>query len=306
MAIMWEAIQDFAKKHNIIVGACHAAPLDKARLMASPFVPFVSKDIEKRTNPAVILPGVQSVIVIGVGQRAEEHCSSNAFIPAGQLSSLGVEDDYHIRVKGLLRKLLDEIKDCLRANFKYKILVDSPSLDERALAHRAGLGFCGKNGLIISPEFGSRFNIGCLLTNIPLVDIIGRVDIRQGISAQDCIPGCSLCIGACPSGALKQNSTLDATRCISYLTQKDELSDQESVLIGNQLYGCDICQDICPFNASRPTAYINPVDWLNMDDETFTKLYGHTAMLWRGVKILKRNAKAVEDNIANVSQSRLL
>jgi len=201
------------------------------------------------------------------------------------LSSLGVNDDYHIRVKGLLRELVKESKT--QGDFKYKILVDSPGLDERALAHRAGLGFFGRNGLIISQKFGSRFNIGCLLTDIKLPE-----DHPPVSPAFHCPPDCDLCIKACPTGALGSGNLL-AHRCISYLTQKDKLSPEEEKLLGNQLYGCDICQDICPFNAHMPKQAIcvNPQEWLAMSDEDFQKDYGHTAMLWRGAEILRRNAR---------------
>ena len=150
-----EILSAFAEKHNIIAGACHAAPIDLERLTQSLFVPFVSRNMKKRTNPAETLPDVQSIIVIGVGE--EQPGKAN-------LSALGTNPDYHIRVKNFLRMLAAEI----HGDFAYKILVDSPGLDERTLAERAGLGFFGRHGLIISQKFGSRFNIGCMLTNLLL------------------------------------------------------------------------------------------------------------------------------------------
>jgi hypothetical protein len=162
-----EIVKDFAKKNNILAGVCHAAPLEfsDAAQTVNPFVPFVSADVEKRINPAASLRGVKSIVVIGVG------CGMEASPPnrddarfTCEVSSLGVCDDYHVRVKKILRELIRELKAF--GDFKYKILVDSPALDERALAQRAGIGFLGRNGLIISNEFGSRFNIGCLLTDI--------------------------------------------------------------------------------------------------------------------------------------------
>jgi len=273
----------FAREHGIIAGICDATPLNPSRLLKNPAIPFVSQNIIKRTDPSAGLKGVKSVCAIGVGQAVSCEPQQEG---AAQLSSLGVDDDYHIRVKLLLRKLVDELKK--HGDFRRKILVDSPALDERAFAHRCGIGFFGRNGLLISAEFGTRFNIGLLLTDIPVEDVtVPR--------PQACLPGCRLCIDACPGGAL-QTDGLNAARCISYLTQKDELTDDEKSLMGRQLYGCDICQDICPLNAAHSGYYVNPEDLLEMDDAALAEKYGHTAMLWRGAKVLRRNAEVVINN----------
>ncbi|MCL2386531.1 MAG: DUF1730 domain-containing protein [Defluviitaleaceae bacterium] len=305
-----EILNSFAKKHNIIVGACHSAPLDTARLLASPFVPFVSGDISKRTDPQVSLRDVRSIIVIGVGYGNPTHETitnadndgNSEVSPLAQLSSLGVNEDYHIRVKGLLRELVNELK--AQGDFKHRILVDSPALDERALAYRAGLGFFGRNGLIISREFGSRFNIGCLLTDIFSISSTQPVLVDDNLS---CPPNCSLCINACPANAIG-GDVLEASQCISYLTQKEELSPAEEIFIGQQrqLYGCDICQDVCPFNAHMPkySTLINPQKWLSMSDEDFCREYKHTAMLWRGADILRRNARAICDIGCNLCRDK--
>ncbi|MCL1842361.1 MAG: DUF1730 domain-containing protein [Defluviitaleaceae bacterium] len=303
---MVEILEKFATKHNIIAGVCHAAPLQRARL-PNPLsvVPFVSNDEKKRTEPEAHLRGVKSIIVIGAGyaQSGSEQSPASA-----HLSSLGINDDYHVRLRGLLKELAEELKPC--GDFKYKILADSPTLDERALAHRAGLGFFGRNGLIISQKFGSRFNIGCLLTTLPLPEEFSEKNFRINhfesanqpaakVPKTSCPPDCNLCISACPTGALQRDKNgLNAARCISYLTQKNEISPQEEKLIGQQLYGCDICQNVCPFNAPAPQAmYVNPEEWLEMSDNDFERKYGHTAMMWRGTEILRRNARIVRKNI---------
>ena len=296
-----QIIDSFAEKHDIIAGACHAAPLDLARL-ASPFVPFVSPDMAKRTDPHVSLRGVKSIVVIGVGfsnaknLEVQEDVLYTTAPNEAQLSSLGVNNDYHVRVKNLLRKLVAELK--VHGDFKHKILVDSPYLDERALAERAGIGFFGRNGLIISKKFGSYFNIGCLLTTLELPHSLHRQS-----HCLSCPPDCNLCIKSCPAGALG-GGNLNAVSCISYLTQKDKLSPEEEKLLGGQLYGCDICQDVCPFNAKKQVTRVNPQEWLDMSDEAFNKKYGDTAMLWRGAEILRRNAHIAacsSDRAANPS-----
>ena len=306
---IFEIVQSFAKSRSCTFGICDASSLDTMHLKKSAFVPFVSRDIRKRTDPAVILPGVRSVIVVGVGwsgdlsvQNIISPCRSGNLPPeyishqngrqvaaptdynGAQLSSLGTNDDYHIRVKSLLREMADELSQHI--SFKYKILVDSSTLDERAFALRAGIGFFGRNGLIISPQFGTQFNIGLLLTDIPPVT-------TSLPSKTECPPHCRLCIDACPNSALQPDSPLDAAKCISYLTQKRDLSDEETIMLHNQLYGCDICQDVCPFNTPRAKTLIDPQEWLTMSDAAFAEKYAHTAMLWQGMELLRRNAQAV-------------
>ena len=163
-------------------------------------------------------------------------------------------------------------------------------MDERAFAHRAGLGFYGRNGLIISPVFGSRFNIGLLLLDIPIATAAETAPLSPR-----CPPTCRLCIDACPGGALRPGLPMDTKKCVSYLTQKRDWAGEEAALHG-QLYGCDICQDVCPFNApTQNKTYVNPWEWLEMDDEQFAQKYGHTAMLWQGAALLRRNAQAAID-----------
>jgi len=286
---LFEIVQKFGADNNCVAGACDASPLDPVHLQASAFVPFVRKNIEQRTNPAAILPGAQSIIVLGVGAD-----NSDTELPSlgtdtqqtALLSSLATGRDYHVRVKSLLNELVGQLSQ--HASFSHKILVDSPTLDERAFALRAGIGFLGRNGLIISPMFGSRFNIGLLLTDI----LIPAPSPYVG----NCPPNCRLCIDACPNNALAPSQPLNTARCISYLTQKAVLSAEEETLLGNQLYGCDICQNACPFNTPQTKTYINPQDWLNMDDDAFAKKYAHTAMLWQGAQLLRRNAQIVNKN----------
>jgi len=283
-------VNDFAKRENCIIGICDASPLV---LEASSFTPFVSRNHTKRTSPAANLHGVRSIIVIGVESKIVD------FAPmpegAGVLSVLGVAPDYHIIVKALLKKLVGELQQHTKHNLAYKILVDSPTLDERALAVRAGLGFIGRNGLVIAPEYGSRFNIGVLLTDMAVASLSGS-DLEGDTSTPPvaaCPSGCRNCIAACPTGAISESGMFDVSRCISYITQKDSITPDEAALLGRQLYGCDICQDACPLNPPQPTAWANPGEWLAMSDEDFMEVYGHTAMLWRGAMLLRRNAGCI-------------
>jgi len=280
MTNIWEIVESFTSQEDCIAGICDAKTLP---LPKEGFTPFVSKDINKRTNPATSLPGAQSIIVVGLQSKIENFPP----IPegAGIISALGITEDYHIRVRTLINKLLSLLQGY--GDFKHKILIDSPALDERALAVKAGLGYIGKNGLVISKKYGSRFNIGLLLTDIPLY--MPRDNIKQS-----CPPSCNKCIEACPSGALTKKFNVE--NCISYLTQKNEITPAEEAKIGRHLYGCDICQDVCPKNKPQPIAWAMPEDWLKMSDEEFAHKYGNTPMSWRSAKHLRRNAKIVIAN----------
>lgn len=305
MTDLKQVCDSFAIKENCILGICDASPL---QYPAKGFTPFVSCDILKRTDPTANLSGAKSIIVVGVESKIRasssglDASSSGKSFSAkpksvGVLSVLGATTDYHPIIKALLKKLIDELKNTY--NFSYKILVDSGTLDERQLAIKAGLGFIGNNGLVISSEYGSRFNIGILLTDIPLKKFYPTSDNNPTsckIPIACCPHNCNKCITACPTNALTGSGGINASRCISYLTQKDDLTIEDATLIGNHLYGCDICQDICPFNNPQPVACADPKCWLAMSDADFASVYGHTAMLWRGAALLRRNAKIVLQN----------
>ncbi|MCL2189083.1 MAG: DUF1730 domain-containing protein [Defluviitaleaceae bacterium] len=297
-------INNFAQNFGCIAGVCDAAPLARVPYAAG-FTPFVSSDLEKRTNPTLTLKGAQSIIVIGVDREEKGTASINDTAFTAELSSLGTTLDYHKRVKAILLELVEALCK-VGYTFRHKMIVDNAGLDERALAVRAGLGFYGRHGLVISQKFGTRFNIGCLLTDIPVEEIPTTNKLRGKSDAsfiEECPHTCHLCIAACPTGALSfsmenpRGATFDVTRCISYLTQKDALCPEEQKLLGNQLYGCDLCQNACPRNAPRGTTYVNPADWPEKTDEDFAHEYGNTAMLWKGAEILRRNAKIVLHNL---------
>jgi epoxyqueuosine reductase len=322
---MIDFIREFISDNGGITGVCDAGRLDDSRYRA--FTPFVNADTEKRVNPSAILPSASSVIVAGFGHDALTDIPAAA--PA--LSSLGVNEDYHKKIKGILRALVSILLE--QTAFNYKILVDSGTLDERALAVKAGLGFYGRNGLVISREFGSFFNIGLVLTDIPVKTLLGYGTLSErnassytyssaqpaassaslGLTTADrtgaaaarmsCPPDCRRCVEACPGGAISSgiNSGIDVNRCVSYLTQKEgELTEAEARLIGNQLYGCDICRSVCPFNAGvrrKAAPLTDPEEWLGMTDAELTERYKTTAMAWKGAGILKRNACVVKSNL---------
>lgn len=268
-------------------------------------VPFVSQDIQRRTNPKATLKQVQSIFVFGVShallaphagpQKETDANNIKGKIPPvlAPISTLGLLEDYHPVVRGVIQDFVKNLG--YLPGFKYKICVDSGGLDERALAKRAGLGFYGRHGLLIHPVFGSRFHIGLLLTNLPMVQAqvyvvsAGATPAVPSLSA--CPPHCNQCINACPNGALTPGQPLAYGKCISYLTQKPHLTPAEENLLQGQVYGCDICQNACPFNKEVLPKEINIGPWQHMTPDALAHAYRHTAMGWQGGEILKRNAK---------------
>lgn len=179
-----------------------------------------------------------------------------------------------------------------------KIYSDTGPLSDRDVAVRCGLGVRGKNGSVINSKIGGMFFIGYMLTDIDY-------SLWQSKKSEhiDC-GNCNKCIDACPNGAIN-NGVCDYNKCISYITQKKGvLTYEEYKNIGKQIYGCDVCQRVCPYNkgytiAENETAYPDIEKILNMTNREFKNIFGITAAGWRGKRTLQRNALAVLGNIRN-------
>lgn len=256
---------------------------------------FEERDLEKRTDPSKLLEGAESIISIAIS-----YPSKMKNPPVGKKgerrgifarSSWGI--DYHIALKEKLEKLeawlLEKVPDV-----KVKSMVDTGELVDRAVAERAGIGWSAKNCSIITPEFGSYVYLGEMMTNIPF--------IPDEPIENEC-GSCTLCLDACPTGALVGPGQINAKICISYLTQTKELiPDEYREKIGNRLYGCDTCQIVCPKNKGKvnwiheefqPDSEIaKPLlkPFLNISNREFKKTYGLLSGSWRGKKPIQRNA----------------
>ncbi len=244
---------------------------------------FDSKDIKRKTDTKLYLDDVKSIIVI-----AKKYKFSNNTILEnyGRLSSIAIGTDYHIEITNELNELVDFIKT-LYKDINYKICVDTCDLADRQIAYKAGIGEYGKNNFIISKEFGSAINVGYIM-----IDKFFEPDLfMEPIGCKDC----NLCIDACPTDALTKNG-LDAKKCISELTQtKRLLTYLERELINNRIYGCDICQKVCPKNKDVESetienSSIELFDLINLTNKEFKNKFSDKAFLWRGNNTIKRNA----------------
>lgn len=217
-----------------------------------------------------------TAIVIGVSYKKVDMSDKSKVY----LSSCSIGEDYHI----VLKNKLEVIKEYLETKgYIGKIFVDNNPLDERLLAYNAGLGFFGINNLLINEKLGSYFYIGVLLTNASISS--------NKIIDSKCI-NCGLCKKVCPLGAINDNNILDSTKCISYLNQKKNITEEESECFDNCIYGCDKCISICPYNKNIKVLNnegINPYEFLNMDNNEYDKKYSNKSCYWRGKKVLDRN-----------------
>ncbi|WP_393920177.1 tRNA epoxyqueuosine(34) reductase QueG [Bacillus altitudinis] len=256
---------------------------------------FEEPDIEKRTNPALLLPKAKSIVAIALAypSKMKDAPRSTKDARRGIFCRASWGTDYHV----VLKKKLDMLEEFLRSkheDIRTKSMVDTGELSDRAVAERAGIGFSAKNCMIITPEFGSYVYLAEMITNVPF---------EPNEKIEDQCGTCNKCVDSCPTGALVNPGQLNSQRCISFLTQtKGFLPDEFRSKIGNRLYGCDTCQTVCPINKGKdfhlhPEMEPDPEiakpllkPLLTISNREFKEKYGHVSGSWRGKKPIQRNA----------------
>ena len=268
---------------------------------------YLERMEEDRFSPENKLPDVKSVIVLGtIYSDGGSNCRSNG----GLVARYARGKDYH----KILKKKLIELSDWLKLqstnyNLQTYVSVDSGPTVDRVLAECAGLGFFGKNCNIVNPRYGSYFFIASLMTNLDLPPTaIGRMP--------NC-GDCQKCQKACPTGALVKPGVLDARKCVSYLTieNKDGIPPEFRMKIGRRLFGCDACQECCPFNERKQDVLIDQFkpengagDSLDLkevlaikSDEEFAERFAGTPLMRAKRRGLLRNACIVAGNSGDKS-----
>ena len=207
--------------------------------------------IQRRADPSQILlrAGAQCQAILVVGMRypaADQPASSGRTFaggqPGGRVAAYAWGDDYHIVLVERLQQLVMFIEKHLGSSFPYRIYTDTGPLLERELAQRSGLGWIGKNTCLINPQAGSYFLLGEVMLGVEL-------DIDAPFVGDRC-GSCTRCLEACPTGCILPDRTIDARRCISYLTieLKGSIPVELRPAIGKWVFGCDVCQEVCPWN----------------------------------------------------------
>jgi epoxyqueuosine reductase len=258
---------------------------------------YMSRNIEKRLNPRLLFENAKSIIVVIQNYFPKNTQGEN---DTPKISRYAYGTDYHFLMKEKLKKLLsfiqDEITQCYGRPF-----VDSAPVLERAWARRAGLGWIGKNSNLISVEQGSYFFIGELILDAEL-----PYD-KPKIVGDHC-GNCTRCIDACPTNAIVDNRVIDARKCISYQTieLKGELDTNLKGKFENRVFGCDICQEVCPWNlksephneqAFEPHSKLLRLrrnQWMSMEKSLFNELFKNSAVKRTGFNGLKRNLKFIQ------------
>ena len=291
-----------------VVGAAPAAPYEETerhireRRARGLFgtMRFTMARPEVSCHPETLLDGARTVISAALCYYAPAPEPGRG---EGRLPRYAWRDHY-----ALLRERLDELGRRLGGG--YRVLVDANQHVDRAGAERSGVGFIGKNTMLITRSHGSWVVLGTLVTE---VELEATAPVAAGCGT------CTLCIDACPTGALDEPGVLDATRCLSYWTQTaDEMPDDVMNALGDRVYGCDICQDVCPWNAgiekrradapldeeAQPT--VSLADWLTRDDRELVDELDRLFVPGNDARWLRRNALVAVGNVGPADDAPLV
>jgi epoxyqueuosine reductase len=208
---------------------------------------WLPRSAEKRADVRNVLPGARSVIVTGTLYNTDRPYSSELPDTTARISRYAWGDDYHDILKRRLEALLAWMRTIAGEPFDARAYVDTGPVQERVYAQYAGLGWIGKNTCLINAEIGSW---------LFLAEIVCTLDLEPDTEGLEQCGSCTRCLEACPTGALVEPGVLDSNRCISYLTieARGPLPVEHLEAIGTHVYGCDVCQDVCPYNQPAPTS----------------------------------------------------
>ncbi|MEZ4827142.1 MAG: tRNA epoxyqueuosine(34) reductase QueG [Bacteroidia bacterium] len=259
---------------------------------------WMENHFDKRVDPRLLVPGAKSVI--SVIHNYMPHAEDRQPVGAPKISTYAWGEDYHHVLKKKLYELFRYIQEIVGTEVPGRVFVDSAPVMDKAWAKKSGLGWIGKNTNLITPRRGSWFFIGEIILDLEL--------IPDG-PVKDYCGTCTRCMDACPTQAL-QPYQIDATKCISYLTieLKENMPESWKESLSGWAYGCDICQEVCPWNrfsqphkeaAFRPLSHIAAFDremWEEIDEKTYKKLTRHSAMSRIRWAKMKHNVDLTKNN----------
>ncbi len=257
---------------------------------------YLTRNKEKRYDPRLLVEGTKSIVTVLYNYYPKLQIGDGEHF---KIAKYAYGADYHDVLKRKLRQLLERIETQTGKLDGVRVFVDSAPVLDRAWAVRCGLGFVGKNTTLIHPKKGSFFFIGHLFLPVALAETGQELTNRCG--------RCTKCLDACPTHALEAPFHIDARKCISYLTieYKGSLADMDPRTFKGWMYGCDICQDVCPYNRfalpnlepefqpSERLMAMHEDDWKNLTEADFKALFKHSAVQRAGYEGLKRNIEFI-------------
>ncbi|MDF1570681.1 MAG: tRNA epoxyqueuosine(34) reductase QueG [Bacteroidales bacterium] len=252
---------------------------------------YMENHFEKRTDPTQLVEGARTVVSLLLNYYTDERQHDPE---APVISKYAYGTDYHFVMKDKMKSLLI-FMDAIFGPVTGRVFVDSAPVLDRAWARKAGLGWIGKHSNLINRDLGSFVFIGEIICDLELE--------YNTVPEGDFCGACSICIDACPTDAILDNRTIDSNKCISYLTieNRDEIPEQFKGQLANRAVGCDICQDVCPWNSKAEQHHVREfepaqrllemkkTDWETLDKAGFNALFRHSAVKRTGYKGLMRN-----------------
>lgn len=262
---------------------------------------WMERNFDKRIDPGKLVTGTKSVISVIGSYHFPENLEYDLTGNAPKIAKYARGRDYHKVFKQRLHKLFDFMKENI-GDVHGRVFVDSAPVMDKAWAERAGLGWIGKNSNLLNREYGSFFLIGEIL-----VDISFSYDAPE----TDHCGTCTLCIDACPTNAIYEPYRVDSNRCISYLTieLKDQIPDKYHSDLGEWVFGCDICQDVCPWNRKakygqiddlkprKKLAGLDPLFLKKLEETDYNHLFNGTPVRRTKYPRFKQNAAIVANNL---------
>lgn len=252
---------------------------------------YLERNVEKRFDASRLVDSARSVVVCAISYLSPYSRGYDEGVKT-KIASYALARDYHITIKELLAQLAVRLKEH-NPQLRYRAFTDSAPLAEKSYAVRAGLGWIGRNSLLVTPSHGSMLHLGELL-------IDEEVDIYDTpMEAVGC-GECRRCIEACPNGAILENRTIDTRRCISCRTI-ERATESEQINLDGWIFGCDACQSVCPYNQRAPLHSNNLLDplfdptvlgekeWQAMTEEEFNAMAGTTPLTRAGLERIRHN-----------------
>lgn len=255
---------------------------------------YLENHFDKRLDPRLLVAGAKSVITLGYNYFPSRNLASEGNL---KIAKYAYGEDYHVVIKDKLKEFLYILQQEI-GEVSGRAFVDSAPVMERAWAQRSGIGWVGKNSLLLNKQMGSFFF---------LAELIIDLDLEYDSPVKDFCGSCTACIDACPTEAIAEPYVVDGSKCISYFTieLKEAIPEEVKGKFENWIFGCDICQDVCPWNRfSKPNTENRFVandalqnftdnDWKEITEEVFKKVFEGSALERTKYKGLKRNVEFV-------------